>query len=362
MEIVALEIIRHLQKLNQPYHFIIFAKKGTDSDCIQETVNFSINKTPAKPYPIWEQFFLPKIARKNKLDILHCTSNTAPIFCKSPLIITLHDIIFLEKLDFSGSSYQNFGNLYRRFIVPRVAKNARLIITVSDFSRKLIMQKLNIPPQKIKVIYNGVSELYKKINEENGIAEFRKKYNLPAHFFLHFGNTAPRKNTLGTLKAYILLSKKTPDTWPLVITSCQREYLISLLKKIDAPEYINKVLCLDYIAADELPYLYNAASIFLYPSLNEGFGMPVIEAMACGTPVITSNISCLPEIAGDAAVLIDPYNTTEIAAKMKELAQSNEMYFEKQQLGLRNAERFSWKIAAEKTLSVYNEVLNNASN
>ncbi|HSN60410.1 MAG TPA: glycosyltransferase family 1 protein [Ferruginibacter sp.] len=358
MEIVALEIIRQLQNIDKTNDFIVFVKKDIDSDCLHESDNFKIEQTTPKAYPIWEQIILPKLAAKNNVDILHCTSNTAPLFCKTPLVITIHDIIFLEKIEFSGSSYQTIGNLYRRFIVPRVAKNAKFIITVSEYARQLLVQRLKIPENKIRVIHNGVSEVYKKISPEDKIIAFRKTYNLPEKFLLHFSNTAPRKNTLGTLKAFVSFCNSCENPIPLVITNCSNDYLLKLLGQINSLDYKKHIICLDYTPANELPYLYNAATIFIYPSFSEGFGMPVIEAMACGTPVITSNTTSLPEVSGDAAILIDPYNYIEIGNKIIELLNNKILYKEKQELGFTNSEQFSWRNAAQKTLSVYTELMN----
>ncbi len=145
MEIVALEIIKQLQHLNSQDQFFIFAKSDEDEECISTTENFTIEKIATKPYPYWEQVSLPKILKKIKPDILHCTANTAPLFYSGKMVITIHDVIYMESVNFSGSSYQNFGNLYRKFIVPKVAKNAKIIITVSEFEKKVISSRLKIP-------------------------------------------------------------------------------------------------------------------------------------------------------------------------------------------------------------------------
>lgn len=356
MEIVALEIIRELQKLNKEDSFFVIAKSDLDDQCISETKNFIIKKINSTFYPFWEQIKLPQYLKKIKPDLLHCTANTAPVFPKTRLIITIHDVIYMESVNFSGSSYQNFGNLYRKFIVPKVAKKAKIIITVSEFEKKVISKRLNISENKIRVIYNAVNPQFKILGMER-LLPFKNKYQLPDQFILHFGNTAPKKNTIGVLKAYSIYSSgNNGNDFALVITDCSKDYIESLLKEINHPELINRIHILNYISFTEVPFLYNLSKVFLYPSHRESFGMPVVEAMACGVPVITSNTSALPEIAGGAAILVDPIDENEIARQINKLITDAELYNSYKEKGLTNAQRFNWTDAAKKTLEIYKEL------
>lgn len=355
MEIVALEMIRQLQQIDLQNEYTVFARTDEDDQCVQPSSNFSVKNIPGGPYPYWEQLILPKAAKKEKLDILHCTANTAPLIYKRPLVITIHDITYLESMKFTGSSYQNFGNLYRRFIVPRVAKHATKIITVSGYEKTTIAKRLQIPEEMIRVVYNGVNPQFKPITDQTRLDAVRKKYDLAERFFLHFGNTAPKKNTIGVLKAHALYTKNVSDAIPLVITNCTQEFINGLLRQINEPSLSKNIVVLDYLAAADIPVLHNLAAVLLYPSFDEGFGMPVIEAMSCGTPVITSNTSALPEIAGGAASIIDPYNSDEIAEAMMKLLSDAVSYNSHRELGFQNAKRFSWRNTAEQALAVYNE-------
>ncbi|RYF91787.1 MAG: glycosyltransferase family 1 protein [Chitinophagaceae bacterium] len=356
MEIVSMEIIRELQKLDQQNNYILFAKEDSDDNSIVETANFKIDKSITGPYPIWEQMGLPASAKKHALQFLHCTANTAPFFCKVPTIITVHDVIYMESLSFKGSAYQNFGNLYRRLIVPRAVKNARLILTVSEYEKGVIAAKLAVPLEKIRVIYNGVNNQFVKITESTLLEAFRIKYKLPEKFILHFGNTAPKKNTIGVLQGFKKLAATQKHFLPLVLTDCDTAYITDLLKSIDATHLLEHIVVPGYIPFSEIPKLYNLATLFLYPSHRESFGMPVVEAMACGVPVITSNTSALPEIAGGAASLINPAKPNEICDAIVALLNDENLYQQLQQAGYLNAQRFSWKNAALKTLEVYNEM------
>lgn len=355
MEIVALEIIKELQKIDFTDQFFILTKEDEDKECISAKENFKIDALPAKPYPYWEQVSLPRHIKKIRPDVLHCTANTAPLFCKANMIITIHDVIYMESINFSGSAYQNFGNLYRKFIVPKVARKAKFIITVSEYEREVISKTLNIAWDKIRVIYNAVNPQFREIEKEN-LKPFKDKYQLPDRFILHFGNTAPKKNTIGVLKAFSIYNSNNTSDCSLVITDCSRDYVENLLREIGHPELINKIQILNYISFTEVPFLYNLSTIFLYPSHRESFGMPVVEAMACGIPVITSNTSAMPEIAGGAALLTDPKNPEDIAEKINVLTNDRNLYNEHKEKGIKNARRFNWTDAAKQTLEVYKEI------
>ena len=356
MEIVSMEVIRELQQLDKKNEYILFAKKDVDDETVVATQNFTIDHSIKGSYPVWEQIGLPRKIKKSQLDFLHCSANTAPLFSKIPTIITIHDVIYMESLSFKGSSYQNFGNIYRRLIVPRVAKKARFILTVSEYEKQVLAKTLNIAKDKIRVIYNGVNQQFKVISDQQTLQDFKKKYNLPDKFILHFGNTAPKKNTIGVLEAYKIYVAKQTNPLPLVMTDCEAHYINELLKKINAPDLINHIIIPGYIPFVAIPLLYNLATVFLYPSHRESFGMPLIEAMACGVPVITSNKSALPEIAGGAACLVNPEAAEEIYEQLNLLLTDETLYQNKRQAGFINAQRFSWKIAAAKTLEVYNEM------
>ena len=361
MEIVTLELIRHLQKIDQTNEYVIFVKEDEDKDCISSTDNFRIHTTPNHSYPLWEQFYLPKLAEQENVDLLHCTSNTAPLRSKTPLLLTLHDIIYIEKTSFAGTAYQNFGNLYRKFIVPRIIDQCRSIITVSAYEKAKIVERLKIEDSKVEVIYNAINQSFKKITDESLLEETKKKYKLPPHFILHFGNTAPKKNTLGVIEGYAQYCIKSHRSLPLVITDCTTHYVEQLMDKLnvaDSDEVLSKIIVLDHIPFDQLPSVYNCASVFLYPSLRESFGMPILEAMACGTPVITSDTSSMPEVAQGAAWLIDPTQPNEIAVGIEKLLLDDHLRTNQIEKGLIRAADFSWENTARQVLTLYNRWAN----
>lgn len=358
MEVVTLELIRHLQEIDHDNEYVVFVKDDEDADCIQESGNFEIRKTPVFNHPYWEQLYLPKIAKETKIDLLHCTSNTAPVFYHSPMVLTLHDIIYLEKVSFAGTSYQNFGNLYRRLVVPKVIHQCEQIITVSEFEKKHIIARLGLKNEKVKVVYNAINKNFRVITDQNILAEISHKYKLPNQFILFFGNTAPKKNTPGMIEAYIHYYHSNSNPLPLVITDCTKEYIQQILEKLSADykkNILKNFLILDHIPFDELPSVYNLASLFLYPSLRESFGMPIIEAMACGIPVITSNTSSMPEVAGEAAILIDPRKPMDIAEAIQKILDNKALQEEMKKIGLARAAGFSWKNTAQQVLLTYQD-------
>lgn len=345
MDVVALELIRQLQQLDTVNEYVLLAADGPDKNCVAATNNFHIQVLNGFTYAGWEQFSLPSALKKLQPDVVHCTANTGPFKCPAPLLLTLHDIIYLEETSFKGSSYQNFGNLYRRFVVPKAITNAEKIITVSEYEKNIILENCKDVRGKVEVVYNGVSGRFNNNYTAEEIASFRKQHNLPQNFILLLGNTAPKKNTRGALKAYEYYCSVSKDPLPLVIADYETKHTD---KRIIFP---------GYISSERMPLLYNCASLFLYPSLRESFGLPVLEAMACGVPVITSDTSAIPEIAGDAAELIDPSNYKPIGEAIEKLLSDQSLLNSYKQKGLARASQFSWESSAKQLLQLYNGML-----
>lgn len=353
MDFVALESIRELQKIDHENEYFILVAPGEDH-CLEASGNFHVIEIKCPTYPLWEQVALPMAIRKIKPDILHCTSNTAPLFCPVPLILTLHDIIFLEKRAHNNKSmYQNMGWYYRRFVVPRILKKCKQIITVSQFECNRIRETLHLPKKQIIAIHNGFSSRFYPMEETYNIT---KKY-IPSKEYLFFlGNTDPKKNTPRTLKAYNIYVKQSTHPSPLLIADLKEDIINQILKQEGIEEIKSMLYYPGYIPHSDLPAIYNGAKIFLYTSLRESFGIPLLEAMACGTPVITSNTSAIPEIAGDKAILVDPQDVNAIAVQLLKLEQ-DKLYQEQQiTYGLERVKQFSWQYTAENLLKVYQSI------
>lgn len=357
MDMVALELIRNLQQIDKTNEYFIYVKEDEDNQVILPTDNFNIVKVPSSPYPYWEQVLLPEYAKKDKVDILHCTSNTAPLSIKSKLVLTLHDIIYLEKLNFTkGTPYQIMGNFYRRWNVPKVVKMASQIITVSDFEKNTIEKHFGYSDDKVKTIYNGVGKHFKRVDDQAILKQIKQKYSLPDHFIFYLGNTDPKKNVAGVLKALSILKKKGKLKTKLLMLDIDRNFLQQQLNNIADPGLIEDLEFCGYVPNQDLPAIYSQADMFLYPSLRESFGIPILEAMACGVAVITSNTSSMPEIALDSAEYCNPFDAESIADAIDIFQENIELKNKLAIKGLERANFFSWTNNAKQTLDIYNSL------
>ena len=353
MDYVVLQEIKELQQIDHKNEYFVFVAPGVDR-CLKDTKNVHIIVIGESFYPVWEQITLPKAAKKYNLDILHCTSNTAPIFCDIPLVLTLHDIIFLEPRDKNNKSiYQNMGWLYRRKVVPKILERCRRIITVSNFEKQNIIIKLKKKKKRMAMIYNGYNEWFKPFRD---VADIYQSYIDKPGYFFFLGNTDPKKNTERTLIAYSKYLEKSAIKRKLLMADLDKAYLDGIIERNHIENIREKIVMPGYIVNSDLPYIYNSAFAFLYTSLRESFGIPLLEAMACGTPVITSNTSSMPEIAGSDAILINPESPEEITEKMLRLETDEEYYNAQKEIGLKRAELFSWRKTAEQLLTLYETV------
>ena len=353
MDYVVLEEIKELQKSDVRNEYFVFVAPGEDR-CLKDSKNVHIIEIGNNFYPLWEQFSLPRAVNQLNLDMLHCTSNTAPIRCKVPLILTLHDIIFLEPRDKSNKSfYQDMGWRYRRFVVPRILKKCKRIITVSDFEYNNIITKLQIPEEKMVMIYNGYNKWFRPVEDTELI--YQQYIEEPGYFFF-LGNTDPKKNTERTLIAYSKYLEMSDVKRKLLMADLDRGYLDEIIDRNDIGNIRDHIVMPGYIKNADLPYIYNNAFAFLYTSLRESFGIPLLEAMACGTPVITSNTSSMPEIGGPDVIMVNPQNANEITEKMLLLEKDKALYQKQKETGIIRAQQFSWEYTAEQLLMVYEDV------
>lgn len=351
MDFVVLEVLRELQKQKDGNKYYVFVAPGEDR-CLAESDNLKIIELRCPTYLLWEQVALPHAVGKLKVDLLHCTSNTAPLWCPVPLVLTLHDIIYLEPRQHrSPSLYQEMGWHYRRLVVPRILKKCKKIITVSQFECKRIRKALHLSEKQVVAVYNGYNTHFHKMKTLD--QEIIKKY-IPINDFLFFlGNTDPKKNTARTLKAYSLYLKESSIKRPLLIADLKEEYIDALLQQEGLIDIKSHLYYPGYIVNRDLAMLYNAAYVFLYPSLRESFGIPLLESMACGTPVITSNTSSMPEVAGLGSFAINPLNPQEIAEALLRLESDENFYQQQCRYSIERAKLFSWKHTAEAYTQIY---------
>ncbi|HRE68658.1 MAG TPA: glycosyltransferase family 1 protein [Cyclobacteriaceae bacterium] len=356
MDIVALELIKALQKTDTCNQYFVFVKADQDSSCITPTENFEIITTRKYPYLWWEQVVLRKLSKKYRLDLLHCTCNTAPIALSVPLVVTIHDIIYLERINLrKGSWYQIFGNLYRRGVVPLIARTTKKVITVSEYEKEVIKKKF--PNLDLVAIYNGLQDSFVKITDPEILQDVKEQYRLPNEFILFIGNTDPKKNLIGVLRAYSILVNKGQPIPKLVVLDIKESFLEKMILKIN-PELKNHIVISGYVPNYQLPAIYSLATLFMYPSLRESFGIPLLEAMACGTPIITSSTSSMPEVVEDAALLVNPLHPEQIANAIETLLTDSAARARLVANGYERVKTFNWLNNAKQTLSIYIEVFN----
>jgi glycosyltransferase involved in cell wall biosynthesis len=266
-------------------------------------------------------------------------------------IITIHDLGFYV---FGSKFARNWHSWHLRFMLPYSIRHADKIIAVSQATKQQIIDIFKVASEKIVVTYEGVSEKFRLIQDKIGVEKVLAKYGIKRPYILFVGTMDPRKNLVRLIKAF-QEAKKTLSDLKLVIVGSKGElYTPELNKLISAGD----IVLTGYVGEEDLAYLYNGADVFAFPSLYEGFGLPILEAMACGTPVITSQVYSMPEVAGDAALLVDPENIEEIAAAIRRLINDHELRKGLIEKGLARAKQFTWAKTAAETLAIYQEVIN----
>ncbi len=355
MDVVAYELLRRLPLQKDEHEYHVLVKNGKDR-CIEQAGSRTVHTTQSAPYAVWEQALLPNYCDIIKADLLHCTASTAPLHVKQPLILTLHDVIFLEQSYVKASWYQRLGNTYRSTIVPAIAKKAARIITVSEYQKMIISKRLSIPAEKMSVIHNGVDDRFFIPYNETRITTTLEKYGIEPGYIFFLANSDPRKNTIGVLSAYAMLISRFPLSPRLVIKGLNKEQLQVILQKEGLQSLINRIDLVGYVEYEDLPLLYQGSSMLWFPSFKEGFGLPIMEAMACGVPVITSQASCMPEIGGDAALYINPKYPQTLTHAATQILEDKARALELSQKGKERARLFTWDNAAKKLVHIYNEV------
>lgn len=354
MDIVALELIRALQLIDHDNEYVIFVRPDTDTACLSLQANFTLVQLPGMNYVHWEQVALPRALREHRINVLHCTANTGPLFTSVPVILTLHDLLFMHTPTGINTAtlYQRLGNHYRALLVSRLVRRCQSILTISHFAAQQITQELNLPASRIRVLYNGVSTRFNDEIPAEQLARVQQTYQLPPRYLFFLGSTDPRKNLLNVLKAFIHYGSANPAV-QLIVSGKQPHFLKRLLSATDYAFIEERCRFIGYVPDNDLPALYTLAETFLFPSISEGFGLPILEAMACGTPVITGTLTSMPEVAGNAAVVVDATQPLRIANAMQRLSQDTVL----RQILIRNGKervtQFSWMRTAAQLLAIY---------
>lgn len=353
MDMVALQLIKSLQTVAPENEYIVFVRPGDDAAVLNGLMNVKIVYVDAFTYADWEQIWLPLAILRHRIDLMHFTSNTASLFCPVPYVLTLHDVIFLENGEKSKVWYQRLGAIYRKLIVPIAARKAARVVTVSIFESGRILQYYPELESRVRVVYNAASSLFTR---KNSIPSSLKLKDLPKEFFLFLGNTDPKKNTANVIRAYIYYRQYLKGELPLVIGDYPRSHVEKILVEEGEAYLLDDIISLGYLTQYELSELYKKATAFLYPSLRESFGIPILEAMASGCPVITANTSSMPEVAEDAAIIVQPERPEDISRALKKMERENEFRSGLISKGKKRASEFNWDKSSAQYVKLYEEV------
>ena len=299
---------------------------------------------------MWDQFGFPKMAKTRNVDILHQPCYSAPLWYKGKVVLTIHDIISTR----FGKDLPFFARMYFSRFMPATYKKADAIITDAEFTKKDLI-KIGLDPKKISVIPLAVSDEFQKMRDHSIIDKIKKKYHLGEEYILNVGSLNPRKNLKFLIEVFFEVYKKYPKI-SLVLTG-EGWYKKELISKIDQLGITQNVIFTGYTSDADKIALYNGAKLFAFPSLYEGFGFPPLEAMACGVPVICSDASSLPEVVGDAGILLNPHDKEKWIHSILSILRDHDKLQGLSHKSLERAKQFSWEKCARKTLEVYESLL-----
>ena len=295
---------------------------------------------------------LSRRVRQDRQSLLH-VQYTAPLLCPAPVVVSIHDVSYLEHPEFFTRSRR----MQLQFTVERTVRRAAKILTLSEFSRKGIAKAYGLDPSRIAVVPAACSDIFKPISRAKAKAFVEGRFQIEHPFVLFVGDLQPRKNPLGLIHAFESLVANCPELLHhLVMVGKDTWYSPRVHQAAENSPFGNRIHFTGWVDDSELLQLYNACDIFTFPSFYEGFGIPILEAMACGRAVACSRTSAMPEVAGKSAVLFDPHSIEGMMAAMRDLLRNTEMRARMERAGVQNASRFTWRGTAQMTLDVYHEV------
>lgn len=347
------QLINSINNVDKFNDYLVFLPEDS---ALNLNDNFKIESIKASSTSsFWDEVRVPNVLTNDTIDIYHVPQNGVglPTNINCHKIITLHDIIPLRMPETVSDRYLYIFNNE----LPKIINNCDGILTVSEFSKQDISKEFNFPKDKIFVTHLAAEDIYRPLNKSQCKKIIEEKYSIKGDFILYVGGFSPRKNIVGLIEAFSLLSKSTKKNLKLVITGRKGiSYDIYKTRTIDL-DIENDVIFTDFIPLEMLPIFYNASELLAYPSFYEGFGLPPLEAMACGTPVITSNLTSLPEVCHDSTLLIDPYSIYELTHAIEKVLNDKSLKSKMIREGLIKSSNYSWNITANETLLAYEKVI-----
>ena len=351
-------LLTELAKLPGDEQYVLYVDDLRATEFAPQDSRFLVKRLGPRFYPLWEQVSLPLTVARDRLDVLHCPANTVPLFLPRDvkLALTIHDVMYaLPKsiLPQSPSLYQRLGRLYYHLFALQAVKRATWVMADSEHSCRDIARVLHTPVDRIRVVYAAGNTMCRRFEDRSQIEEVKQCYSIKGRFILALGALDPRKNTLGVLRAFACFREISALPMQLLIAGLAQDAKKRFSTMVVEMGLQEQVILLGFVSEQELVTLYNGADAFVYPTLYEGFGMPVLEAMACGTPVVTSSVGSIPEVAGNAALFVDPHQPEEIARAILRLISDVVLRERMIERGLTQVQRFSWANTAQQVLDTY---------
>jgi len=348
-------LLRQLARQEDANDYIVLCREP-DLDQVEELgPRFRAVVEPAKTYSVAEQFAIPMDLRREAADLFHAPHYVLPPLTPCRAVVTIHDCIHLRFPQYLPSK---LGYAYARAQMWTATHRAGRVITVSEASKRDILRYFRVPESQIDVIYNAIDERFWHAPDPEEVARVRERYRLTDPFVLYAGNIKPHKNLERLIESFHLLRQHSPDLKDvqLLIIGDEISKYATLRRAVHRNKLHKHVRFFGFVSDQTLAALYRLANAFVFPSLYEGFGLPPLEAMASGTPVITSNVSSLPEVVGDAALMIDPYEPSAIAEAMQRVLTDAALRADLRERGLARAREFSWERSIERVRQIYEEV------
>lgn len=347
-------LLRNLARVSPDFYYSAFL---SDRAFKEPLLNLHVSRLPTRQPLVrifWEQVVQPVALRRAGVDLLHALAFIGPLAAPCPFVITVYDLSFLRY----PAAFRPFNRWYLANFTGYSVKRARVIITISDSTRQDVIDFYHAPPERVQTIYCGVGDHFRPLPAAE-VSAFRARQGLPDSFILFLGTLEPRKNIEGLIRAYARWREQQPGAPPLVIAGGKGWYYARIFELVEQLDLARAVLFPGYVPEEDKPLWYNAAALFVYPSLFEGFGLPVLEAMACGTPVVTSTTSSLPEVTGTtgAACLVEPADTESLALAMAQVMGQAGQRAAMAEQGLARAAEFRWEKTARETVAIYRKVL-----
>lgn len=348
-EVYVRSLLRSFAELDRESDFFAYVSESGAEQYIPE--RFQIRHVAANPYRRlgWD---LARNLRADKPDLLH-VQYTAPLFTSVPTVVTVHDVSFIEHPEYFKATRRP----QLRLTVARSVQSASKIITVSDFSKAAILRAYNIPADKVHAIPNAANAEFRPIGRERAQRNVRERLGFAAPFVFSVGDLQPRKNQIGLIAAFSRLMLEHPNLkHHLVLTGKETWFTPKVHEAALTSGFAARIHFTGFVSDSELLELYNACECFVFPSFYEGFGLPILEAMACGRAVICSNTSAMPEVADGAGILFDPRQVEDMTRALRDVVLDAELRARMERLGLQRAAGFTWQRSAQATLDVYREV------